>query len=288
MGESEPEDTAGASSSYQRVGLQLQAARLAADLDLNDIATRTRVPIRQLEAIERSDYSQLPSMTYAIGFARSYARAVGADERAIAADLRAELGRHPIGEVEPVPYEPVDPARLPSRLLAWTVAILGVLMVGGYMIWRNIALSAPVDVPAAAAPAVTRTATSAAPSANAPSAASGPVVLTATAPVWLRIYDKSDKVLLEKVLQTGETYTVPATADTPMVRTGRADTIKVTVAGREVAPLGPAETTVRDVGISAAALAARAAVAPAASNAAQSSATQGGAGSAAHARPLLR
>ena len=82
-------------------------------------------------------------------------------------------------------------------------------------------------------------------------------MLTAISPAWIRVYDKSDKVLIGRELAQGESWTVPGDADQPMIRTGRAGAIKVTVDGREVAPLGPAERTIRDVGVSAAALAAR-------------------------------
>lgn len=243
----------------QSVGEQLRAARLAAQLDLNDIATKTRVPIRHLEALERGDYASLPSPTYAIGFARSFARAIGADETVIARDLRAELGRAPPEDGDFLPYEPVDPARLPSRLLAWTTAIVGVLLIAGYLALRTEIFGAsappPIDTPAPVA------SQPAAPVATAPapvaSPTTGTVMLTATAPVWLRVYDKADKVLLQKEMAIGETFTVPADADTPMVRTGRADAIKVTIDGREVPPLGPPEKTVRNVVLTAAALAAR-------------------------------
>ena len=64
-------------------------------------------------------------------------------------------------------------------------------------------------------------------------------------------------MLLEKEMAAGERFLVPADANNPQIRTGRADLILVTVGGKEVAALGPAEKTVKDVGISAAALAAR-------------------------------
>lgn len=246
------------------VGERLHAARVAARLDLNDIATKTRVPMRHLEAIERSDYASLPSATYALGFARSFARAVGVNEVETTRDLRAELGRAPIGQNEPAPYEPLDPARVPSRLLAWTAAGIAVVLLIGYFVWKSMAFGdagapavEPVAPPAVIAPATPDPVTAA--------SATGQVVLTATAPAWLRIYDRNDKVLFEKEMAAGESWPVPADADTPMIRTGRADAIKVTIDGREVAPLGPPEKTVRDVVISAAALVARppAAVTPA-------------------------
>lgn len=245
----------------QTVGERLRAARTAAGLDLNDIAGKTRVPMRHLEAIERGDYSALPSVTYAIGFARSFARAIGADEAAIARDLRAELGRAPSEDSEYTPYEPVDPARVPSRLLAWTAAVIAVVLLGGYLAWRSDWLGGDAatvqPAPVAAAP----TPVAAPPVVVAPSP-TGQVVLTATAPVWLRVYDKADKVLLQKEMAAGETYNVPLDADTPMIRTGRPDALKVTIDGQQVAPLGPPETTIRNVGIDAKSLTAR--VAPAA------------------------
>lgn len=239
------------------VGERLHAARIAARLDLNDIATKTRVPMRHLEAIERSDYASLPSVTYALGFVRSFARVVGVNEVEATRDLRAELGRAPIGHNDPAPYEPLDPARVPSQLLAWTAAGIAVVLLIGYFVWKSMAFgeAGTAVVEPAAPPAVE------APAAAAPApvvvSATGQVVLTATAPAWLRIYDRNDKVLFEKEMAVGESWPVPAGADTPMIRTGRADAIKVTIDGKEVAPLGPPEKTVRDVGISAAALVAR-------------------------------
>jgi cytoskeleton protein RodZ len=58
-------------------------------------------------------------------------------------------------------------------------------------------------------------------------------------------------------MATGERYVVPRDATKPMIRTGRADLIAVTVDGKEVPALGPAERTVKDVVISAEGLAAR-------------------------------
>lgn len=239
------------------VGERLHAARVAAGLDLNDIATKTRVPMRHLEAIERSDYASLPSATYALGFARQYARSVGLNELDLARDLRAELGRAPLEANEAMPYEPLDPSRVPSRLLAWTAAGIAAVVLIGYLVWKSMAFGG-VAAPAAetAPPPVVASAPAAAPQ-EVPPAATGQVMLTATRPAWVRVYDRADKVLFEKEMAVGESWPVPAGADTPMIRTGRADALDVTVDGKAVAPLGPPERTVRDVVLTAAALAAR-------------------------------
>ncbi len=249
-----------------RVGERLRTARESAGLDLNDIGTRTRVPIRHLEAIERGEFGTLPSTTYAIGFVKAYARALDLDEMGYARDVRAELGRsEPVGR--DVQFtELTDPARVPSRLLAITALIIVIAAVIGYFAWRNQYFGetapAPTEaaVPVAETPAPNATAPVAAPP---PVPATGQVTLTATAPVWLRITDANGGRLYEKEMAAGERYDVPKDAADPKILTGRPDVLKVTIDGREVAPLGPPERTVADLPINAAALAARPAVTPA-------------------------
>jgi cytoskeleton protein RodZ len=246
----------------QSVGERLRIMCEAAGLDLNDVGTKTRIPLRHLEAIERGDYASLPSPTYALGFTRSYARAVGGDEASLIVQLREDLGREDPA-AHSMPYELSDPARVPSRLLAWTAAALALALAIGYWTWRSNywgpdAITPLPSVASEVTPpnVVTTTSAPAAPVAAAVPA-TGDVVLTATAPVWLRVYDASKTKLFEKEMVVGERYTVPANANNPMILTGRPDGLKVTVGGRDVAPLGTVEKSIKDVGISAAALAAR-------------------------------
>lgn len=243
----------------ERVGDRLRAARTKAGLDLSDVASRTRIPLRHLQAIESGDYSSFPSPTYVVGFVKAYARTVGEDEVELARNLRSELGNDAYSyNRELQDYEDADPARIPSRTLAWTAAAIALLLAIGYGVWRSQMLSGPE--PGVEQSAETPTSVEAP---NTPAAApaqpstSGQVVLTATAPVWIRVYDAADKVLFEKEMAQGESFTVPADANDPKIRTGRAELIAVTIDGKPVAPLGPPERTVKDVGISAAALTAR-------------------------------
>ncbi len=250
----------------ERVGDRLRAARLTAGLDLSDVATKTRIPLRHLTAIETGDYNSLPSPTYSIGFVKAYARAVGADEVALAAALRVELGQQPPEDrYEPSFIEEGTGGPIPTRGLAITAALIGLLLVGAYLIWfspwaadRNALAPVASEDARPAAPAVIQNSATPVAATN----PTGEVVLTAKDLVWLRIYDANDKVLFEKEMLAGERFTLPADANKPMIRTGRADLIGVTVGGREVATLGPAERTVKDVEISAAALSARAPAAP--------------------------
>ena len=237
----------------ERVGDRLRAARLAAGLSLEDIAEKTRIPLRHLEALERSEYAALPSFTYAAGFVRAFARALDQDEVSLTRDLRVELGRDVSAMSMASSDDIADPARVPPRWLAVTTAIVLVLFAGGYGLWRATLLTPDAQTePARPAPKPAATPKPVAPPAIATPA--GAVVLTARADVWFRVYDRNDKVLFEGIKKAGESYAVPADADQPMIRLGAPENLDVTVGGTAIAPLGPPARTVKDVVLTAAAL----------------------------------
>ena len=65
-------------------GMLLRAARERIGLSIGDVATRLRMGVRQIDALERGDYAALPTGTFLRGFVRNYAKAVNADaEQAI-------------------------------------------------------------------------------------------------------------------------------------------------------------------------------------------------------------
>ncbi|MCF8707731.1 helix-turn-helix domain-containing protein [Rhizorhapis sp. SPR117] len=244
-------------------GDKLRMGRQAMKLELEDVAARTRVPLRLLKALETGDYAALPGSTYCIGFSRAYARAVGLDEVQIAREVRAELeAQDAMTGSRYEAFEPADPARVPPRYLAWTAIVLALILAVGYGIWRTQYFTAPTDeeiaqtaVIEAPAPAPARPGAVSVP--MPPATPSGEVVLTATDTVWLRIYEEGGKRLFEKEMAAGESYSVPADAKNPLILTGRPQALRVTVGGKEVPPLGTPDKTIADVGISASALNAR-------------------------------
>jgi cytoskeletal protein RodZ len=238
---------------------RMRAAREAAGMSLKDIAEMTRVPLRHLSALEEGNFSALPGTTYVAGFARAYARAVGLDEGELVAQIREEIGE--AGGLGHSPYEfeeAVNPARIPPRWLAWTAALLVLLIAGGYGIWRMQLTTPPTDEQIAADSNDTGVVPiNAASTAPAPAPATGPVVMTAVDDVWIRIYQADGTRLFEGTIKRGDSYTVPDTARDPMILTGRPDALSVTVGGQAIPPLGSPEKTISDVPVSAAALLAR-------------------------------
>jgi cytoskeleton protein RodZ len=240
-------------------GERLREAREAQGLSLSEIAARTRVPQRQLEAIETNNFTGLPSVTYAVGFAKAYARAVGMDEVAIAREVRSQndLG---VQRTEYEQYEIKEPSRTPSGgVILATLAALAVLLIAmalwfGTNLFRGQEEAAPTAVTTNEFAPPEQ---SAAPAAVAPHG--GQVVLTATDEVWLRVYDATGKTLFQNTLKSGDRYEVPADANGPLINVGRPDKLQVTVNGSVVPPLGSGRVAIKDVGISATALQARSA-----------------------------
>jgi len=266
-------DEQGSGKVVSSVGVALAKAREAAGLTIEQVSAQTRVRERHLLALEKGDFAAVPGRTYVVGFAKSYARAVGLNEAEIGAAIAREFERQAsVADVEPEPaFAPGDPARVPSSAFAWAagIAVL-VLAVAGFFWWHATLSPAeglpslipvptqaavPVPVPASAAPS---DAPSEAASEAANAATGGAVVFTAQADgLWVKFYDGAGKVLLEKLMAKGETYTVPADAASPQIWTGRPEALSITIGGKAVAKLSDTQKTMKNVPVSAQALLAR-------------------------------
>lgn len=245
------------------VGDELRAAREAQGLSLSDISAQTRVAERHLTTIEAGRFGDLAAPTYAVGFSRAYARAVGLDEAEIAGRVRRIINAQPHVRPAPLPsFEPGDPARVPPSRIAWLAGLAAVVVVGLLVVYWTSFLSpegtlpdlVPEGAQTTAAPmaaSVRRAQPRAAP-------AAGPVVLTASAPrVWVKITDGGGKQLFQKELAQGESWTVPPEAQSPQLRTARPDQLQITVAGRAIPPLGDKPEVISGVLLTPAALTAR-------------------------------
>lgn len=266
----------------QRTGAVLTAARNAAGIDLVDLARDTRIPLRHLKAIEADSHASLPALPYTIGFVKTFAKAVGLDPEAVAAQFRSETSK--LAHVPSLPsLEPLDERRLPSRGLVGTSLAIIVLIIAGLSAWgaglfdpalptAPVIVAAPSPAPASEVTAPTGDVGVAAP-APAPVAAAtqpaavpgaGPVVLTANEDVWIKIYDRTTRTSAKiGILKAGESFAVPIDPPGLQLWTGKAGALTVTVNGKPIPPLGGPVQTVRDVSLAPADLLARAAPPPA-------------------------
>jgi cytoskeletal protein RodZ len=240
-----PADEELAEAEVPTVGQRLRAAREKMKLSLEDIAAQTRIPQRHLESIETADWDKLPAPTYTIGFAKSYASAVGLDRTEIGDQLREEMGGQRFASSQSEVIEAADPARTMPKWLVISAVIAVIVLIVVMSVLNRRSLEQPGEV-ATTAPAPTAPARPAAPpqraaAAPAPPAASaqGPVVLTAIAPAWIQVTDQG-KTLFEGMLQPGQTYNVPPTATAPLLKAGKPEALKVTVGNAVAPPVGPA------------------------------------------------
>lgn len=262
MGEDE---VAEAELPLESVGVRLARAREAAGMSRTQVAGVTRIPERHLAAIEAGDFAALPARTYATGFTRSYAKALGLDAEAYVRDVRAELAaKQPEDNRRPTQtFEPGDPARVPSSRLAWLAAGgIVLVLIAGFLFAR------PMFAPGMLLPSILKDAPPApppAPAATAPAVpVGGPVVFTALEPkVWVKFTDGAGIQLFQKELAQGESWTVPADQADVRIQTARPDALAITIGGQGVAKLSDSQQTIRDVPVTAAALLARGTAAPA-------------------------
>lgn len=245
------------------VGARLLRARESSGLSRTQLAAMTKIPERHLAAIEAGDFAALPARTYAVGFSRSYAKALGLDDAAVVDAVRSELaGLDPAPARAAPAFEPGDPNRVPAARFAWIAALAALIVVvaGFAFAWRTYYLpggTLPSILPEeTAAPVLVPAASEAAPAAAA--APSGPVVFTAQEQgVWVKFYDGTGTQLLQKELALGESWTVPDGAADVKIWTARPDALAITIGGQAVPKLSDVQMTVKDVSVSAAALLAR-------------------------------
>lgn len=240
----------------ETVGARLLRARESAGFSRAHMANVTKIPERHLAAIEASNFAALPARTYAVGFSRSYAKALGLDEREVVDAVRAELAQHQPAPVRSAPaFEPGDPARVPAARFAWLAALaaLVVIVAGIAFAWRSY------YAPGGTLPSILpeETAAPVAPASAAPAAVpvNGPVVFTALAPaVWVKFTDGSGKQIMQKEMAQGETFTVPQDLPEVKIWTAHPEALAVTVGGQPVAKLAETQQTVKDLPVTAAAL----------------------------------
>ncbi len=110
------------------VGATLREARLSAGFSLDEVADEIKIKPVYLQAIEEGHYENLPSRTYAVGWVRSYAQALGLHAEELVARCRAEVGALP--RIAPVPLvmrEPVPDRRFPTGALMMICIVLAVI-----------------------------------------------------------------------------------------------------------------------------------------------------------------
>ena len=213
-------------------GQRLREAREAAGMTLEEIATTTRIPTRHLESIEAGDFARLPAPTYTIGFAKSFAAAVGLDRTEIGDQLRTEIGGSRPVMTTPEVFEPADPARaMPIWLIVGAIVLL--LVFALLYNWYNTSSLDVTDGDAAADVA--------APAAQLPAPVlpqgQGPVVITANEAAWVDVRDGA-VILKQGELASGQSFEVPVTAVAPTLTTAKPEALRISIGTADAPAIG--------------------------------------------------
>ena len=141
----EPLDEQSLPAELPTVGERLRAAREEKGVSLEDIAAQTRIPLRHLQSIETADWDSLPAPTYTIGFAKSYASAVGLDRGEIGDQLREEMGGQRFANTSADVFEPADPRRTMPKgvVIGAVVAVIALIVLFSWLNNRSLQQSGP-------------------------------------------------------------------------------------------------------------------------------------------------
>lgn len=82
-------------------GELLKDKRLLKELSLETVASKTKIKLEYLEAIENSDFASLPSSTFAKGFLRNYASFLYLNPDTVVAMFRRDFTQNAKGEIIP-------------------------------------------------------------------------------------------------------------------------------------------------------------------------------------------
>jgi len=131
---------AGLAMAAGTVGAMLRQLREAKGWSLDEVSSRLKFSVRQIDALESERWSELPQGVSLRGLVRNYARLLEADGQAVATALGPQLGAGTplgLGQSHHVLGPSTEPERAYGSLL-WLAVILAVLIAGiGYAFWQG-------------------------------------------------------------------------------------------------------------------------------------------------------
>ena len=84
------------------IGATLREARMRARIDVSEIEAQTKIRAKYLRALENEEWDLLPGPTYVKSFLRTYAQALGLDDKALLEQYRLQYERLSDVELQPI------------------------------------------------------------------------------------------------------------------------------------------------------------------------------------------
>ena len=236
------------------IGEELRRERTRQGLTPEDIARRTKIPVRSLEAIESDAFDRLPGVVFARNFVRLYAVDLKLDPESL-------IARLPKFDLESAPLP--DPPRTYRRRATWDPRVKAAVMstvwlivagaagTGAWYYYNNYGRHFVTPVAAAPPPATPSRPLSIPPqqqptttAQGQPQTQTGPldsnrpvqVVLTARDVVWVQV-SADGRTAFVGTLQPNDTRTIAAD-DQVKVLMGNAGGLDISLNGKPLDPLG--------------------------------------------------
>ena len=137
------------------IGACLSAAREQQSINIEDVARSLKIAVRQVEALESNDYTNLPGATFIKGFIRNYAKLLQIDPEPLIARLQDTM---PGGAFQPIisPNERIEISTTGTKPWLWLVMLLMVVIVAvPLLIYEKLRSEVRPGTPAANTPVVT-------------------------------------------------------------------------------------------------------------------------------------
>jgi cytoskeleton protein RodZ len=259
-------------------GTKLRAARERKGVSLRQIASKTKISIALLEALERNDVARLPGGIFSRAFVRSYAAEVGLDPETTIQEFVAQFPHDSVTAGHPTSaqvedFETVENDRRMATtvlsILAISIPLAGAVVYFSMINRRAPAVSevapvavspttgsasepapavepAPTAVPPVTPPPATKPATT--PPASTPAQPADAVSdrltigLSARGPVWVSATVDGQKTI-SRLLQAGEKQTIEVKREM-VITAGDAAALALTLNGANARPLGKAAEVV--------------------------------------------
>ena len=230
------------------LGADIAAARIAADISIEDLAAATRVRAGILTAIEADDFSMCGGDVYARGHLRSIARVLKADGDTWVRAFDAGYAEAPITVAQIFEAERVTGSRrrMSTTNITLLVSVVIAVGVGGVAVSLGGGDRPTDDVTVLLTPAPTAT-ESASPqptaepldsSTGALASADGVVVeMSLSGSSWIRMTDETGRVTYEGTLRAGDTRTFRADESLSMVL-GNGAAVRLVVNGEDLGQAG--------------------------------------------------
>ena len=133
-----------------KIGDKFKENRIEKGLSFEDVSKSTKIKVSFLEAIEAGAYEKLPSVSYAQGFVRNYAKFLGLNEKETMAIFRREFDEERTFKVLPRGFEQKDNFPTSGFRVKQTVIVILIVLAGFILYvlfqYRYAFLNPPLNV----------------------------------------------------------------------------------------------------------------------------------------------